>query len=84
MVVEALVGLFKGDNKVISGFRKYNCGTGLKNRFAAYFCFTMYRKGDNLLSIFSLYIIYTWVLHRVIFLVSIFFVKLPNCIITFI
>jgi hypothetical protein len=59
MVVEALVVFFIEDNKIISGFRKYNCGTGLKNRFAAYFCLTMYRKGDNLLSIVSLYIIYT-------------------------
>jgi hypothetical protein len=41
------------------GFRKYKCGTGLKNRFAAYFPFKLYRMGDNLLAIVSLYIIYT-------------------------
>jgi len=42
----------------MSGFRKYNCGTGLKNRFAAYVQFKLCRTGDNILSIISLYIIY--------------------------
>jgi hypothetical protein len=48
-----------GENKIISGFRKYNCGTGLENRFAAYLRFKLCRTGDNILSIISLYIIYT-------------------------
>jgi hypothetical protein len=58
MVVEALVCCVIGDNNIISGFKKYNCGTGLKNRFAAYLRFKLCRTGDSLLSIISFYIIY--------------------------
>jgi hypothetical protein len=32
MVVEALVCCVIGDNNIISGFRKYNCRTGLKKQ----------------------------------------------------
>jgi hypothetical protein len=58
MVVEALVCCVIGENKIISGFRKYNCGTGLDNRFAAYLRFKLCRTGDNLLSIIARYNIY--------------------------